>query len=88
MHLKPLQFSKKFLEQMQKSNVDSAITLITNNMQNGILPLTDTTLKLLNQKYPKSAPTTEEVLLADQPESINQVKYENINAEAATRGVL
>ena len=62
--------SKKFVEQIQKGNVDSAIKLITNNMQNGILPLTDTTLKLLKQKHPKYAPTTEEVLLSDQPESI------------------
>ena len=34
-------------------------------MQNGILPLTDTTLKLLKQKHPKSAPFIEEVLLPD-----------------------
>ena len=54
---------------MQKGNVDSAIKLITNNMQNGILTLTDTTLKLLKQNHPKSAPTTEEVPLPDQPKS-------------------
>ena len=47
--------SKNFVEQMQKVNVDSAIKLIANNMQNGILPLTDTTLKLLKQKHSKSA---------------------------------
>ena len=41
------QLSKKFVEQMQRGNVDSASKLITNNMQNGILPLTNTTLKLL-----------------------------------------
>ena len=63
------QLSKKFVEQMQKGNVDSAIKLTTNNMQNGILTLTDTTLKLLKQNHPKSAPTTEEVPLPDQPES-------------------
>ena len=67
---------------MQKGNVDSAIKLITNNMQNGILPLTDTTLKLLKQRHPESAPTTKEVLLPDQPESSHQIKYENINADA------
>ena len=69
------QLSKKFVEQMQKGNVDSAIKLISDNMQNGILPLTDTTLKLLKQKHPKSALMTEEVLLLDQPESIHQIKY-------------
>ena len=34
-------------------------------MQNGILPPADTTLKLLKQKHPKSAPLIEEVLLPD-----------------------
>ena len=82
------QLSKKFVEQMQKGNVDSAIKLITSNMQNGILPLTDTTLKLLKQKHPKSAPTTEEVLLLDQPESIHQIKYENVNADAVRKAAL
>ena len=38
-------------------------------MQNRILPLTETTLKLLKQNHPQSAPSTEEVLLLDQPES-------------------
>ena len=56
------QLLKKFMEQMQKGNVDIAIKLITNNMQNGMLTLTDTTLSLLKQKPPRS-PTTEEVLI-------------------------
>ena len=57
------QLSKKFVEQMPKGHVDSAIKLTTNNMQNGILPLTDTILKLLKQKHPKSVPTNDKVLL-------------------------
>ena len=73
---------------MRKGNVDSAVKLITNNMQNGILPLTDTTLKLLKQKHPKSAPTMEEVLLPDQSESIHQIKFENINADAVRKAAL
>ena len=39
---------------MNKSNVESALKLLTNNMSNGILPLTDETLKLLKQKHPES----------------------------------
>ena len=73
---------------MQKDNVDSAIKPMTNNMQNGTLRLTETTLKLLKQKHPQSAPATEEVILPDQPESIHQVKYENINADAVRKAVL
>ena len=82
------QHSKKLVEQMEKGNVDSAIKLITTNMQNGILPLTDTTLTLLKQKHPRSAPTTEEVLLPDQPESIHRIKYENISADAVRKAAL
>ena len=67
------QIVEKFMEHIQKGNVDRAIKLITNNIQNGILPLTDTTLKLLKRKHPKSAPTTEEVLLPDQPGSIHRI---------------
>ena len=92
MHLKP-SFSKKFVEQMQKDNVDSAIKLITNNTQNGMLPLVETTLKLLTQKDSKSAPSTEEALLPNQPESIqiksnSQIQYENINADTVRKAVL
>ena len=39
-------------------------------MQNGILPLAETTVKLLKQNHPQSAPSSEEVLLPNQPESI------------------
>ena len=73
---------------MQKGNVDSAIKLIINNMQNGILSLTNTTLKLLKQKHRKSTPTAEEVLFPDQPESIHPIKYENINADAVHKVAL
>ena len=73
---------------MQKGNVDSAMKLITNNMQKGILPLTDTTLTLLKQKRPNSVLTTEEVFLSEQPESIQQIKYENINADAVCKPAL
>ena len=83
-----MHFSKKFVEQMQKDNVDSAIKLITNNTQNGMLPLAENTLKLLTQKDSKSAPSTEEVLLPNQPESTHQIQYENINADAVCKAVL
>ena len=81
------QLSKKFMEQIQKGNVDIAIKLMTNNMQNGMLTLTDTTLNLLKQKPPRS-PTTEEVFLPDQPESIHRIKYEDINADAVGKAAL
>ena len=41
------QLWKNVVQQMQKNNVESAIKIITNNMENGILPLPDTNLGLL-----------------------------------------
>ena len=43
------QLSKKFAEYMNKGNINSAIKLLSNNMENGILPLNDTTLNILKQ---------------------------------------
>ena len=82
------QLSKEIVEQMQKGNVDRAIKLITNNMENGILPLSDTTLKLFKKKHPQSAPSTEEVLLPDQPECIHRIKDKNINLDTIRKAAL
>ena len=37
---------------MNKGNVNSDIKLLSNNMENGVSPMNDTTLNLLNQKHP------------------------------------
>ena len=43
--------SRKFRDLMQKGEVNGALTLLTNNMANGILPLNEQTLKLIKQKH-------------------------------------
>ena len=48
---------------MQKGNVNSALKLLTNNMSNGVLPLTDATLQLLELKHPEAREGMSEVLL-------------------------
>ena len=75
------EISKQFAARMQKGNVNGAIKLLTNNMQNGILPLTKETIKLLKQKHPDPSPAVEEVLLPDKPEAVHPIKFENINAD-------
>ena len=37
---------------MQKSNVNGALRLLTNNMSNGILPLSTETLQIPSLKHP------------------------------------
>ena len=81
------QLSKRFVKQIQKGNVDSAMKLVSNNMQNGILPLIPL-LSCITQKHPKSALTTEEIILPFQPESVHQIKYENTNADAVRNPAL
>ena len=51
--------SKRFIEKMSKGNINDAIKLLTNKMENGILPLNEQTLQMLKQKHPESkdAPT-------------------------------
>ena len=54
--------SIKFKLLMSKGNVNGVLKLLTNNMSNEILPLTDATLQLLKQKYPESRQPPPEVM--------------------------
>ena len=80
--------SKQFADQMHKGNVNSAINLLTNNMESGILPLNNDTLKLLKQKHPKPAKACEDVLLPDEPESVHFVKFESIDGELVRKACM
>ena len=56
--------SSKFKQLMQKSNVMALINqlrLLTNNMGNGILPLSDETLRFLSLKHPEAQQAHHEV---------------------------
>ena len=44
------EISKKFIREMRKSNVNSAMQLLADNIQNDILPLNDQTLYQIKQK--------------------------------------
>ena len=47
------EISKKFTREMRKGNVTIAMKLLTDNMQNGILPLNQKTLNQLKQMHPQ-----------------------------------
>ena len=61
---------------MQKGNVNGALKLLTENMQNGVLPLNEETLQTLVQKHPNQSPIHERVLLPDTPKKIHPVIFE------------
>jgi len=79
---------RRFAEHMQKGNVNSAIKLLSNKMQNGILPLNDETLNLLKQKHPKASEASNDVLLPDTPEQIHEIRYEELTAENIRRAAM
>ena len=66
---------------MKKGNVNSAMKLVTDNMKNGILPLTRQTLNQLQLKHPERKETSQEILLTDTPETIHPIKFESIDVE-------
>ena len=62
---------------MQKGN--GALKLLMNNINNGILPLTDETLQLLHTKHPESKEATPDVLLQGPIRQVHQVVYDDID---------
>ena len=72
------EISKKFVIKMQQGNISGAIKLLTNNMQNGVLPINEKKTELLGQKHPKGSPATESVLLTDDIEKYHPIKFKSI----------
>ena len=55
--------SPKFKQLMQKSNENGALRLLTNNMSNGILPLSDEILQIL--KHPEAQQAHHKAILQE-----------------------
>ena len=79
--------SKKFALLMEKGNVNGALKLLTSNISNGMLPLDDKTLSLLEQKHPASSELNEEVLLRGEKPSVHPV-FEDINESMVKEAAL
>ena len=72
---------KRFSQEMKKRNVNSAMKILTDNMKNGILPLTGQTLNQLKLKHQEAKDASQEILLTDTPETIHLIKFESIDVE-------
>ena len=66
---------------MQKGDVNAALKLLTNNMNNGILPLNDDTLILLEQKHPEASEVQTGILLDQPPGRIHPIVYDAIDED-------
>ena len=82
-----MEISKKFTREMRKGNINSAIKLLANNMQNGILPLNDKTLHRIKQKHPHGKDAHPDILLPDIPEEIHPIKFHQINVESVKKAI-
>ena len=69
------QLSKKFVEYVNKGNINSAIKRLSNDMESDILPLNDITLNLLKQKYSCESEADKQFLIDDIPQYIHRIKY-------------
>ena len=81
------QLSKKFVEHMNKDNINSAMKRLSNNIENSLLPLNDTPRSppppplILKQKH-------KQFLFDDIPQSKHKIKYECVDAEVIPNTVL
>ena len=75
------EISKKFIDRMSKGNINGAIKLLSDNMENGIIPLNEETLSKLREKHPKSKIADKDVLLTDIPIEVHPIRFEEIDAE-------
>ena len=73
---------------MHKGIVTNAMKLLTNNMQNGILPLNQKTLNQLKQKHPLGKEAELDDLLTDTLEQVDPIQFDAINADLGKRAVV
>ena len=82
------EISKKFTREMRKDNINSAMKLLADNIQNDILPLNDQALYQIKQKYPHGRDADPQVLLPDIPEEIYPIKFHSSDAESVKKAIL
>ena len=80
--------SLKFKQLMQRGNVNRALRLLTNNMSNGVLPLSKEILQLLNLKHPSAQEAHHDSLLQDPVKFVHNIVYEDINESLVLKAVI
>ena len=76
---------KEIQSRQEKGNVHNAIKLLTDNLENDILPQTEKALQQLKQQHPPRRNADSEVLLTDKPEEVNPFKFASIDAESVRK---
>ena len=73
---------------MRKGNDPNAMKFLTNNMENGVLPLKTLEQLKLKQKHPQRRDADPEIMLPDKPEEIHPIKFDSIDAENVRKAPL
>ena len=76
---------RKFKQYMAKGDINSALNLLTNNIENGLLPLNKDTLSKLIQKYPRDKTASQDILLNGPLQNIYPVRFQSIDEEMIRR---
>ena len=82
------EISKKFKQEMAKGNINSALKLLTNNMENRILPLNKDTLSKLIQKHPKGKTASQDILLNGALRNIHPIKLQSVDEEMIRKAAI
>ena len=81
------ELSKK-INYMKKGNISAAVKLLTNNMQDGILPLNNKTLNKLKEKHPKSKNANNDVLLTGIPQDFHPIMFGSNDEEMIRKAAI
>ena len=76
------EISKAFRNLMKKGEINSALKLLSDNMQNGVLPLDSKTLHLLKEKHPPPEDPDPSFSFIDEPKNIHPIRFDTITAES------
>ena len=79
---------RKFKNYKKKVNINAAVKLLTNNMQDGILPLNKEALNKLKEKHPKSKNANNDVLLTGVPQDVHPIIFAGINEEIIRKAAI
>ena len=82
------QLCKRLKNYMKESNINAAVKLLSNNMQDWILPLNNEALNKLKEKHPKSKNTSNNILLTGVPQDVHPTMFASIDDEMIRKAAI
>ena len=80
--------SKKFASLMKNGKITSAVKLLTNSMEGGVLPLSEETMTLLRVKHPEPGELQEDAIVQRDPLPSHPVVFDEINGDSVRAAAL